>query len=105
PILQRPYRPQPVATRFAKGPGANSIGQLRAAMLRIEGVLTTWEFLLGDDGMSPLITCAMLFIGVAAFCVTMYWRLRAMAVLKPEPHNRLDRVSERVMALVKFGLG
>jgi Fe-S oxidoreductase/nitrate reductase gamma subunit len=55
--------------------------------------------------MSPLITSAMLFIGTAAFCVTMYWRLRAMAVLKAEPNKRLDRISERVMALVKFGFG
>ena len=54
--------------------------------------------------MSPLYTSALLVLGLLAFAVTMTWRLRAMAALKPEPGNRLDRVGERVGALLRFGL-
>ena len=55
--------------------------------------------------MSPLYTSALLILGLTAFLVTMSWRLRAMAALKPEPGNRLDRLGERSMVLLKFGFG
>jgi len=57
--------------------------------------------------MSPLYTLALLMLGVTAFLVSMSWRIRAMAALKPEPEpgNRLDRLAERSMVLLKFGFG
>ena len=55
--------------------------------------------------MSPLYTSALLLLGLTAFLVTMSWRIRAMAALKPEPGNRLDRLGERSLVLLKFGFG
>jgi Fe-S oxidoreductase len=55
--------------------------------------------------MSPLYTSALLMLGVSAFLVTMSWRIRAMAALKSEPGNRLDRLGERSLVLLKFGFG
>src|SRR5438094_872789 len=55
--------------------------------------------------MSPLFAGAIVFIGLVTFASTMYWRLGAMAALKSEPGNRLDRLGERIGALMKFGFG
>ncbi len=55
--------------------------------------------------MSPLVTTALLAVSLAIFTKTMMGRLRTMAALKPVPGNRLDRMNERIMGLLKFGLG
>lgn len=55
--------------------------------------------------MSPLFTSLLLAGGLGFFAYTMFWRLKTMAALSPEPGNRLDRKGERVMALLKFGFG
>ncbi|MBK7863512.1 MAG: (Fe-S)-binding protein [Archangiaceae bacterium] len=54
--------------------------------------------------MSPLFAGAIVFIGLMAFGITMYWRVAAMRALKPAP-NRFDRPAERVKALLMFGFG
>jgi Fe-S oxidoreductase len=43
--------------------------------------------------------------GLGYFAVTMRGRLRALAALGTEPGNRLDRLGERVQALLQFGIG
>jgi Fe-S oxidoreductase len=55
--------------------------------------------------MSPLVTSALLALGLTAFIITMIWRTKTMLVLKPEPTSRIDRVPERINALMKFGFG
>jgi Fe-S oxidoreductase len=55
--------------------------------------------------MSPIVTGALLLVGVGLFSKTMYGRLRTLAALKKVPGNRLDRPMERTAALLKFGLG
>ena len=55
--------------------------------------------------MNPYIAALFLIVGVGAFAFTMLGRVRAMRALKSEPGNRLDRVGERLKALLVFGLG
>jgi Fe-S oxidoreductase len=55
--------------------------------------------------MSPLFTTVLLVAGLSLFAHTMFWRLKGMAALAPEPGRRLDRVGERLSALLKFGFG
>ncbi len=55
--------------------------------------------------MSPLFTGLLLAVGVGLFTWTMLGRLGAMRALKAEPGNRLDRVGERLGALLRFGFG
>src|SRR5215471_20119330 len=53
--------------------------------------------------MSPAFTSLLLAAGLAFFTVTMYWRLRVLAVMKPA--NRFDNGPARAEALLRFGLG
>ena len=53
--------------------------------------------------MSPVLTAAMLVVALAFFAFTMTRRLAPLAALRRE--NRLDRVGERVRALLAFGFG
>ncbi len=53
--------------------------------------------------MSPAVTSVLLAAGLAFFAVTMYWRLRVLAVMKPA--NRFDNGPARAEALLRFGLG
>jgi Fe-S oxidoreductase len=55
--------------------------------------------------MNPVFAAILVVGGVGLFLYTMLGRLKAMAALSSEPGNRLDRVPERVAALLKFGLG
>ena len=55
--------------------------------------------------MSPLFAGAIVGLSLLTFAVTMFWRVGAMRSLKGVPGNRLDRVPERLMALLKFGFG
>jgi Fe-S oxidoreductase len=55
--------------------------------------------------MSPLFTAILLAAGVGFFLYTMFWRIKGMAALSAVPGNRLDRLPERAMALLKFGFG
>ena len=55
--------------------------------------------------MSPILASILLLAGLGFFARTMNGRVRSVLKLKPEPGNRLDRVGERVAALLKFGLG
>jgi Fe-S oxidoreductase len=55
--------------------------------------------------MSPLFTAAWLFLSVLAFSVTMFYRVGTMAALRGEPHQRLDRLPDRLRALLVFGFG
>src|SRR5688572_5799713 len=55
--------------------------------------------------MSPIVTAALLTVGVVFFLVTMFWRVRVLAALKGVPGHRLDDAPARAEALVKFGLG
>src|SRR5215831_14000250 len=53
--------------------------------------------------MSPAFTSVLLAAGLAFFAVTMFWRLRVLAVMKPA--NRFDNGPARAEALLRFGLG
>ncbi|WNG30993.1 (Fe-S)-binding protein [Cystobacter fuscus] len=53
--------------------------------------------------MSPIITGLLLTVGVSVFVMTMAGRIGALLAMKPE--NRLDRIPQRALALLKFGLG
>jgi Fe-S oxidoreductase len=53
--------------------------------------------------MSPVLTAAMLVVALAFFAFTMARRLAPLAALRRE--NRVDRVGERVRALLAFGFG
>ncbi len=55
--------------------------------------------------MNPILVSVFLFCGLSFFAVTMMGRVRAFRFLSPEPGTRLDRRSERLMALLKFGFG
>ncbi|MBI3184507.1 MAG: (Fe-S)-binding protein [Myxococcales bacterium] len=55
--------------------------------------------------MSPIFTSLLLAAGLLFFAVTIFWRVRVLFALKPEPGNRLDRAAERAEALLVFGLG
>jgi Fe-S oxidoreductase len=55
--------------------------------------------------MNPVFAALLVVGGLGFFFYTMVGRLKAMAALSPEPGNRLDRVPERLAALLKFGLG
>src|SRR4051812_49412305 len=55
--------------------------------------------------MNPLLAGAIVFLALAAFTATMRWRLLSMKVLKPDARPRLDRIGERVKALMMFGFG
>src|SRR5438046_2933842 len=55
--------------------------------------------------MSPVFTSLLVAAGLIFFAVTMLWRLRVLAAMKPEPGNRLDHGPERAEALVLFGPG
>ena len=53
--------------------------------------------------MSPALTAAMLVLGLAFFAFTMLRRLAPLLALRRE--DRLDRLGERVRALLAFGFG
>ncbi len=53
--------------------------------------------------MSPLLTAAMLVVGLAFFAFTMTRRLAPLAALRPDV--RWDRAGERVRTLLAFGFG
>jgi hypothetical protein len=53
--------------------------------------------------MSPIITGLLLTVGVSVFVMTMAGRMGALLAMKPE--NRLDRIPERTLALLRFGFG
>src|SRR5215472_4786473 len=53
--------------------------------------------------MNPLITSLMLFVGLTVFVYIMYGRTSVLLAMRPG--NRLDLLSERPRALVRFGLG
>jgi len=53
--------------------------------------------------MSPIFTSLLLASALSFFAVTMFWRLRVLAALKPE--NRLSDAPARAEALVLFGFG
>ncbi|HEY6006245.1 MAG TPA: heterodisulfide reductase-related iron-sulfur binding cluster [Anaeromyxobacter sp.] len=53
--------------------------------------------------MSPALTAAMLVAGLAFFAFTMARRLAPLFAMRRE--NRIDRVGERVRALLRFGFG
>jgi len=53
--------------------------------------------------MSPVLTAAMLVIGLAAFAFTMFRRVAPLAALRREV--RTDRVGERIRALLAYGFG
>ncbi|MBL8934074.1 MAG: (Fe-S)-binding protein, partial [Archangium sp.] len=55
--------------------------------------------------MNPIFTGLLVLVGVGFFTKTMLGRLRAMASLKAEPGNRLDRKGDRLKALAIFGFG
>src|SRR4051812_46902137 len=55
--------------------------------------------------MGTLFATLLVVAGVGFFLKTMYGRLGSLAALKAVPGNRLDRVGERSMALLKFGFG
>ena len=53
--------------------------------------------------MNPLVTSLLVFVGVTVFVYIMYGRTAVLLAMKPE--NRLDRLSDRIRALIRFGLG
>jgi Fe-S oxidoreductase/nitrate reductase gamma subunit len=53
--------------------------------------------------MSPALTAAMLVVGLAFFAFTMLRRVAPLFALRRE--SRVDRVGERVRALLRFGIG
>ncbi len=55
--------------------------------------------------MSSIFSALLVVGGVGFFLFTMVGRLKAMAALSSEPGNRLDRVPERLGALLRFGFG
>ena len=55
--------------------------------------------------MSPLFVTILLVVGVGLFAKTMLGRVGAMRALKAVPGNRMDRVPERLTAVLQFWLG
>jgi len=55
--------------------------------------------------MSPLFTSLLVVGGVSLFTATVLGRLRAISAMASVPGNRLDRLSERLGSLLKFGFG
>lgn len=55
--------------------------------------------------MNPILVSVFLFCGLSFFAVTMWGRLKGFRALQGVPGNRMDRVGERVGALLKFGFG
>ena len=55
--------------------------------------------------MSPLFTSLLVVGGVSLFTATVLGRFRAMAAMAPVPGNRLDRLPDRLLALLTFGIG
>ena len=55
--------------------------------------------------MNPILVSVFLFCGLSFFAVTMAGRLKGFRSLMKEPGNRMDRVGDRVKALLQFGLG
>jgi Fe-S oxidoreductase len=55
--------------------------------------------------MNPILVSVLLFCGLSFFAVTMWGRLKGFKALKGEPGNRMDRVGDRIDALLKFGFG
>jgi Fe-S oxidoreductase len=53
--------------------------------------------------MNPIVTTLLLAAGLIFFGITMFWRLRVLAVMKPD--NRFDDAPTRAERLVLFGLG
>ncbi len=53
--------------------------------------------------MSPAFTSLLLAAGLVVFAVTMTWRIRVLAALKPD--NRFENGPARAEALLRFGLG
>src|SRR3990167_4983290 len=55
--------------------------------------------------MNPILVSVFLFVGLSFFAVTMFGRLQGFKALAGVPGNRMDRIGDRVMALLKFGIG
>ena len=55
--------------------------------------------------MNPILVSVFLFCGLSFFAVTMLGRLKAFRALGPVPGNRMDRIGDRVKALLEFGFG
>ena len=55
--------------------------------------------------MNPILVSVFLFCGLSFFAVTMFGRLKGFRSLAGVPGNRMDRLGERVKALLQFGFG
>ena len=55
--------------------------------------------------MNPILVSVFLFCGLSFFAVTMFGRLKGFRALAGVPGNRMDRVGERLKALMMFGFG
>ena len=55
--------------------------------------------------MNPILVSVFLFCGLSFFAVTMFGRLKGFKALSAVPGNRMDRVGDRVKALLQFGFG
>ncbi|HET6411187.1 MAG TPA: (Fe-S)-binding protein [Anaeromyxobacter sp.] len=53
--------------------------------------------------MGPVLTLSMLLAAAAVFALTMFWRLVPLFALRRE--RRTDRIGERLVLLLRFGLG
>ncbi|MDP1830010.1 MAG: (Fe-S)-binding protein [Archangium sp.] len=55
--------------------------------------------------MNPILVSVFLFCGLSFFAVTMFGRLKGFKALSAVPGNRMDRIGDRVKALLMFGFG
>ena len=53
--------------------------------------------------MGPVLTLSMLLAAAAVFALTMFWRIAPLFALRRE--RRTDRIGERLVLLLRFGLG
>ena len=55
--------------------------------------------------MNPILVSVFLFCGLSFFAVTMFGRLKGFKAMTGSPKDRMDRIGDRLNALLKFGLG
>ena len=55
--------------------------------------------------MNPILVSVFLFCGLSFFALTMFGRIKGFKAMSGSPKDRMDRLGERVGALVRFGLG
>ncbi len=53
--------------------------------------------------MNPLFMSILLFVGLAVFCRTMYYKIKLLTALEPE--NRFDHIKERLKSVLVFAFG